>query len=96
MKRIIISLDDELLKEIDEANVFISRAEFVRDCVRSKLSPQKEYSPKDDLLYEAGLAIETIRGYVAMGNGEEAEKHLVTLSRYLLDQISQSIKKANE
>lgn len=39
MKRIIISLGEELLKKIDEVNVYVSRAEFIRECVRSRLIP---------------------------------------------------------
>ena len=49
MKRIIISIDKELLKEIDKVNVFVSRAEFIRDCIRKAVYLKvKDHSENKD------------------------------------------------
>lgn len=45
MKRIMLSIDKELLKEIDKVNVFVSRAEFIRDCIRKVVYPKIKEQP---------------------------------------------------
>lgn len=59
--------------------------------LREKQVREKMINSYKDTLCEAGFAIETIIGYVDMGNKEEAERHLVMLSRNLLDQATTEI-----
>ena len=62
---------------------------FISDLLASER--QRCVEANKELLVDSGYMIETIIGYVAMKNYEEAESHLEVLSKMLLDQAKQAI-----